>query len=203
MKIKRTKIWIVLLVLAIFFTVFTLSSDVGSKESQKVTQSGGQEVLPGYSAEFIDYIKKLSNSEVFGLRDDGRFYPYSSPDGRKIGYGQPVFDNRFYAHGWPVEAAEKKLIEDLRATIEKLRRVVQDRTGRDFDRLNPASREILLDFGYTEGADLLSDRLIQAAVSLDWETLLSPEVYVRYQADWPDSSRNKAYFDRWRAKGGF
>ena len=203
MKIKRNKIWIVLPLIAIFFTVFILSSDVGSKEPQKVAQSGGEEVLPGYSAEFIDYIKKLCNPEAFGLREDGRFYPYSAPGGRKIGYGQPVFDTNFYAHGWSVKAAAEKLIEDLRATIEKLRPVVREKTGRDLERLDLASREILLDFGYTEGTDQLSDQLIQAAVSLDWETLLKPEVYVRYQANWPDSSRNKAYFDRWRSKGGY
>ena len=59
------------------------------------------------------------------------------------------------------------------------------------------AREILTDFGYTEGVEKLKPEFIQLVVKLDWKRMLKPEHYVRYEADWPDSVRNKAFYGRW------
>lgn len=153
-------------------------------------------------AEFIEYIKSATNPEHFGLRDDGRFYPYSPPGGRRIAYRQMIPDKALYLQGWSPEEAEAQLRRELEATVAALRPVILQKARRSFDGLPADSQEILLDFAYSEGVARLSDRLIAAAISLDWETLLDPSVYSRNEADWPDSSRNRAFYTRWQAKGG-
>jgi hypothetical protein len=150
---------------------------------------------------FIAYIKSATNPDLVGLRTDGRFYPYSPPGGRRIAYRQAVPDKSLYLQGWSPEEAEAQLRRDLEATVVKLRPVVQQKTGQSFDGLAADSQEILLDFGYSEGVDRLSNQLIRAAVAQDWASLLNPAVYSRNEADWPDIYRNKAYWLRWESKG--
>jgi hypothetical protein len=150
---------------------------------------------------FIDYIKSATNPDLFGLRADGRFYPYSPPGGRRIAYRQAVPDKRLYLQGWSPEEAEAQLRRDLEATVAILRPFILQKTRKNFDGLSADSQEILLDFGYSEGIDRLSDQLIRAAVALDWAALLDPAIYSRNEADWPDIYRNKAYWLRWKSKG--
>lgn len=151
---------------------------------------------------FIAYIKSATNPDLLGLRDDGRFYPYSPPGGRRIAYRQQVVDNSLYLQGWSPQEAEQQLRRELEAVVAQLRGIVLQKTGRNFDGLSSDSQELLLDFAYSEGTAFLSDVFIRAAVAQDWTVLLDPVVYSRNEADWPDACRNKAYFTRWRAKGG-
>ncbi len=148
--------------------------------------------------EFIDYIKNAANSDLFGLRDNSRFYPYSPPDGRRIAYRQAVNDNARYIQGVSSAEADEQLRVSLESVVVQLREIISDITGRNFDELPQDSQEILLDFAWTEGVSALRNELIGAAVSLDWNLLLNPDVYSRNQADWPDSARNKAYYERWQ-----
>jgi hypothetical protein len=147
---------------------------------------------------FVDYIKAAANPDNHGLRADGRFYPYSAPQGRRIGYRQPIADKKLYRDGWSAADAERALREQLQAVAAEWRVLLRGELNQDFDRLPRASREILLDFGLTEGAARLKPEFVAAVVRLDWQRILSPDFYARYEADWPDSVRNKAFYERWR-----
>lgn len=146
----------------------------------------------------VAYIKAAANPDNHGLRADGRFYPYSSPQGRRIGYRQPIADKKLYGEGWSAADAERALREQLQAVAAEWRVRLRGELNQDFDGLPRASREILLDFGLTEGVAGLQPQFVAAVVRLDWKQILDPDFYVRYEADWPDSIRNKAFYERWR-----
>ncbi len=148
--------------------------------------------------DFVDYLKAAANPDNHGLRADGRFYPYSSPQGRRIGYRQPIADKKLYREGWSAADAERALREQLQAVAAELRVRLRGELSREFDGLPRASREILLDFGLTEGVARLQPEFVAAVVRLDWNRILDPDFYARYEADWPDSVRNKAFYERWR-----
>lgn len=160
--------------------------------------SQGTNELP-ISAEFIEYIKAAANPGKHGQGKDGRFYPYSTPQGYRIGYRQVVPDKALHMRGWSAEEADAALIQQLQSVESELRQRLQ-RDGKNIDQIQPASREILLDYGFTEGVAKLKPEWIQVVTQLDWEQILNPDFYVRYDADWPDSVRNKAFFERWEKK---
>ena len=147
---------------------------------------------------FVDYIKAAANPDNHGLRADGRFYPYSAPQGRRIGYRQPIADKKLYRDGWSAADAERALREQLQAVATEWRVLLRGELNQDFDGLPKASREILLDFGLTEGVASLQPEFVAAVVRLDWQRIRSPDFYARYEVDWPDSIRNKAFYERWR-----
>ena len=203
-KINKTLILIALL--------FTCSfSDAKNGNGRETTLKGGKvniEVSPKratltnelpVSAGFIEYIKAAANPEKHGQGKDGRFYPYPAPGGWRIGYGQPVSEKRFHQDGVTAADAECTLVARLQAVAAELRERLR-RESQEFDTLPEASREILLDYGFTEGVAKLKPEWIQAVTQLDWGRILNPDFYVRYDADWPDSVRNKAFFERWSSK---
>src|SRR5205823_9538382 len=55
--------------------------------------------LPPLSDDFLAYLQRAANAHNFGLRADGRFYPYSTPQGRRIAWRQPVWDKSLFARG--------------------------------------------------------------------------------------------------------
>jgi hypothetical protein len=154
----------------------------------------------GVEASFVEYIKQAANPDRHGLRKDGRFYPYSSPQGRRIGYRQPVSDKKMYRDGWAVADADRALRERLKAVEAELREWLGRERNRDWSQLPAESREILLDFAFTESVGKLKPDFVDAVLRLDWKRILVPGLYARYEADWPDSVRNKAFYERWKAK---
>lgn len=148
--------------------------------------------------DFVDYLKAAANPDKHGSRADGRFYPYSTPQGRRIGYRQPIADKKLYREGGSAAEAERALRKQLQAVAAELRVRLRGELNQDFDGLPRASREILLDFGLTEGVARLKPEFVAAVVRLDWKQILSPDFYARFEADWPDSLRNKAFYERWR-----
>ena len=152
--------------------------------------------------EFVEHIKSATNPDRFGLREDGRFYPYSSPDGRRIGYRQTVASKDWFLEGWSKEEAEQQLRLELEETARRLEPALLRDYNLRFERLSRESQEILVEFGHSEGVDNLSETLVRAAAETDWETLLVPAVYSRNEADWPDIYRNRAFVTRWGPKGG-
>jgi hypothetical protein len=153
------------------------------------------------SAGYIAYIKAAANSGKHGQGKDGRFYPYLTPQGYRIGYRQTLSDKALHARGWSVEEADTALLLQLKSIESELRQQLQQE-GKNFDEMPLASREILLDYGFTEGVAKLKPEWIQAVTQLEWERILNPDFYVRYDLDWPDTARNKAFFERWNKKGG-
>lgn len=153
------------------------------------------------SDQFVAYIKSGANPCEFGLKD-GRFYPYSTPDGRRIGYRQAVADKAWYRQGWPKADAESQLRAELKTSLAELRAMLAKKyPAVMFDRLPHASQEILLDFAYTQGVDRLSDEFCQAVLHADWNKLIDSFLYIRTRAGWPDNIRNLAFATRWIYSG--
>ena len=146
---------------------------------------------------FVKYIKTAANPSRHGFRSDGRFYPYSAPEGRRIGFRHRISDVKLYVKGWSEADAGQALQEELQAVETELRERLRLDLKREFDELPRASREILLDFGFTEGVGTLRADFLRTVVQLDWNRILNPDFYVRYEADWPDSGRNRAFYERW------
>lgn len=155
----------------------------------------------GVSDEFVEHIKAAANPELHGVREDGRFYPYSSPQGRRIGYRLEVADKSLRAKGWSTAEADQALRDALASATNDLRERMRQEFKCNFDQLPQASREILIDFGFTEGVGAVRAEFIKAVLELNWRRILKPQFYVRYEADWPDSVRNKAFYERWRKMG--
>jgi hypothetical protein len=108
-----------------------------------------------------------------------------------------VLQNEFFRDGWPVAEAQAAFREQLTGTIQKLReRLVADSV--DFDALPLEARELLVDLSVFDGVDSLSDEQVRVIVALEWDHILIPEFYARPIADWPDSDRNKAFYERWK-----
>lgn len=149
---------------------------------------------------FNDYLRRSANPNNLGLREDGRFYPYASPVGRRIGFRQEVTDKKLYRDGWSKEEALENFNRQIAQVENAWREKLSAEYGRSFDELPAESRELLVDFGVSEGIDKVKPEFIQAALDLDWKRLLDPNIYVRYELAWPNTERNKAYYDRWSGK---
>ena len=61
------------------------------------------------SDDFVKYLQRAANPHDFGLRSDDRFYPYSTPQGRRIAWRQPVWDKALFARGCTPQEAEQQL----------------------------------------------------------------------------------------------
>jgi hypothetical protein len=72
------------------------------------TTETGETPVP-LNDELVAYIQRAANGDNFGLRADGRFYPYSTPQGRRIGWRQPVWDKALFATGCTRAEAEQRL----------------------------------------------------------------------------------------------
>ena len=147
---------------------------------------------------FVAYMKSVLNPFDFGLREDGRFYPYSTRSGRRIGYGLVVEDRALFARGETKAEAEVKLRAGLQALGPKIAVHVEQRhPGVAWAALPQTAREILLDHAYTEGVERLPDELVAAVVRGDWRTMLGRHLYVRAPDGWPDYVKNAAFGRRW------
>jgi hypothetical protein len=104
------------------------------------------------------------------------------------------------AKGWSAGEADQALRDALASAMNDLRERMRREFQCNFDQLPQASREILIDFGFTEGVGAVRAEFIRAVLELDWGRMLKPNLYARYEADWPDSVRNKAFYERWRKR---
>jgi hypothetical protein len=149
--------------------------------------------------EFVDYIKSRTNPYEWGLHDDGRFYPYSPPGGRMIGYRQVVTDEKYYSQGWPKEEAEKQLRKDLEKNVEQLRSHLNKKYPKHpFDTLSNKSQQILLDFAHSEGVENLEAEFFQTVIDQDWQKFYDSDMYLRWkEKSWPDIIVNRAFANRW------
>jgi hypothetical protein len=156
------------------------------------------QVTVAWSDDFIAYLQHAANGHNFGLHKDGRYYPYSTPLGRRIGWRQPVWDNALYAKGCTPEEAVRQMRAPLGATLAALKtRLSARRPAVDFDHLDKRQQETLLDFAYTEGVDGLHEDFLDAVLKRNWERLVRDLLYVRYDGHAPDHPRNKDFAQRW------
>ncbi len=148
--------------------------------------------------EFVKYIESATNPYDFGVRKDGKFYPYSTHYGRRIGYRQPVLNKKFYTQGWSKQDAEKQLRLDLDKTLQQLRTFMSEKySNNPFDGLKKESQEILLDFAYSEGIENIKPEFFTTVINQDWDKLINTCMYVRIPDGWPDDIKNRAFANRW------
>jgi hypothetical protein len=156
----------------------------------------------GVSDDFVKYLQRAANPHDFGLRSDDRFYPYSTPQGRRIAWRQPVWDKALFARGCRPQEAEQQLRADVNRTLVKLKTNLAAREPPvDFRQLDRRQQETLLDFAHTEGVAGLRPELVSAVLGRDWNRLINQHLYVRYAGHAPDHVRNKAFAERWVEKG--
>lgn len=150
------------------------------------------------TADFLGYLQRAANGNDFGRRDDGRYYPYSTPQGRRIGWRQVVWDEQLFAKGCTREEAGQHLRADLARTSIELKTMLASRQPAvDFTSLDRRQQETLLDFAWSEGVTALRPELVAAVLARDWTRLSGEHLYVRYAGHAPDHPRNKAFVQRW------
>jgi hypothetical protein len=148
--------------------------------------------------DFLAYLQRAANGNDFGLRGDGRYYPYSTPQGRRIGWRQAVWDKALHAHGCTREEAEQHLRAELARTSHELRMALAARQPAvEFTRLDRRQQETLLDVAHSEGIAGLRPEFVAAVLAKDWPRMIDGHLYVRYAGHAPDHPRNKAFAQRW------
>jgi hypothetical protein len=151
--------------------------------------------------DLVAYFKGAYNPPThnLGMRD-GRYFPYQTPfGGRRIGYRSVIRDKALYRTGLSPEEAEKLLREDLSRTESDVRAHVKEKyPAKPFDKLSRESREILLDFAYSEGAAAsVKDEVYRAVIDENWQSFINDKTYVRSKNGTPDYTLNRKFADQW------
>jgi hypothetical protein len=147
---------------------------------------------------FVAYLQRAANGNDFGRRSDERYYPYSTPQGRRIAWRQPVWDKALFTHGCTAEDAEQHLRAELSRVSAELRSVLAARAvAVNLATLDQRQQETLIDLAFTEGVTGLRAGLIDAVLARDWTRMTDELLYVRYAGHVPDHARNKAFAQRW------
>lgn len=152
--------------------------------------------------EFVRYIQSATNPDGFGLSKDGRFKPYSTPMGRRIGYRQRIWDESLYDAGCTKQEAEMRLRADLQQTLVDLSAFLATNVPScTWKRLAPEYQEILVDLASSEGVSGLKPAVIAAAVTEDGRQLIDGMLYIRMFGSTLDNLRNRAFAQRWIESG--
>jgi len=147
--------------------------------------------------DFVGYMKAVTNPHNFGLRD-GRFFPYSTHYGRRIGYARPVADKALYRTGETPAESEAQLRTGLQATAEELTTwLAREFPGQIFPELTRTQQELLVDHAYTEGVPAMNRAFCIAVLQSDWDQLIDRCLYIRGLGNWPDTDRNFAFGRRY------
>lgn len=96
--------------------------------------------------DFVDYLKAAANWDNYGMRN-GRYYPYSTPLGRRIAWKQNVWDKKLFETGVSPEEADKRFRSQIVMAEERV--AAQIGPGK-FSSLDKKQREILVDIALTE-----------------------------------------------------
>ena len=149
--------------------------------------------------DFLAYMKQVINPHNFGLKDDGRFYPYTSPRGWLIGYEKPVIDKTLFKKGQSKDEAESILRKDIEQAAAELRAyMAKNYPAKPLGTLSRKSREMLVDHATTQGAANITPAFYEAVINENWESLFKNFTYVRWvEPSWTDVPKNKAFIDRW------
>lgn len=147
--------------------------------------------------DFVGYMKAVTNPHSFGLRD-GRFFPYSTRYGRRIGYARPITEKTLYRTGETPAEAEAQLRAGLLATATELTAwLTREFPDQPFTELTHTQQELLIDHAYTEGVPAMNRAFCAAVLKADWNQLIDTCLYVRGLGNWPDTDRNSAFGRRY------
>jgi hypothetical protein len=153
----------------------------------------------------VAYFKGAYNPPThnLGMRD-GKYFPYQTPfGGRRIGFRSIIRDKALYRTGLSEQEAEELLREDLARLEGDVRAYVAEKyPAKPFDSLSRESREILLDFAYSEvGPANVSDAVYRAVIDENWQSFINDMIYVRSKNGTPDYTLNRKFADRWIYSG--
>lgn len=149
-------------------------------------------------AGFLDYLKVAANPKRLGF-NNGRFFPYSTPQGRRIAFGLSVWNKGLFSEGCTEAEANAQLLAELYRSESELRAMLAKRSPAvAFASLTSQQREVLLDFVYTEGVKNLREDFLTVVLAGDWPRIFHDHSYVRYYGTAPDHSRNKAFAGRFQ-----
>ena len=152
------------------------------------------------SDDFLAYLKMASNPQKLGWTSQ-RFFPYSTPLGRRIAWGLPVWDKALFAKGCTEAEADVRLRLELECTAAETDAILKKWTPpTTLGELSSRQREWLLDFALTETASRIPETVINAILADDLRQLARDHRYIRYAGPAPDHPRNRAFVDRWRLR---
>jgi hypothetical protein len=177
------------------------SFDAASSGNETPIAAARTPLAPGpaefvLDADFFDYLKQASNPKRLGFQD-GRFFPYSTPHGRRIGFGLVVWDKRLFAEGCTEAEANAQLRAELFHAHSELQAMLAKRVPvLTIESLTGQQREVLLDFALSEGVANLRADFLAAVLADDWLRILREHSYIRYCGAAPDHARNKALSQR-------
>lgn len=128
------------------------------------------------------------------------YKPYSTPAGRRIGFGLPVAGPSDYTIGITRTQADTRLRQAVTAAVADLTVSIPSRMpGHTFIELDNARQEVLIDLTITDGAANLPYELLDTVFNYpsDWRTKLGEnESYIRHVGPLLDVLRNRAF--AWR-----
>jgi hypothetical protein len=152
------------------------------------------------SDDFLAYLKTASNPQKLGWTNQ-HFFPYSTPLGRRIAWGLPIWDKALFAKGCTEAEADAQFRRELEYAAVETDAILKKRTPpATIGGLSNRQREWLLDFALTETASRIPETVIHAILADDLRQLARDHRYVRYAGPAPDHPRNRAFVDRWKLR---
>lgn len=164
----------------------------------ELTESFVAFLIEGRNAHTAVTARKVSVMNL-GLRADGRFYPYSTPNGRRIGYELPLESDFDHTRGITREEADARLRAAVLATAAALSTAIPERfPGRTFEQLDLAGQEMLVDYALSEGVENLPVAFVNAVYSANRVALLKADYpHLRWWGGMMQILKNRAFGYRW------
>lgn len=134
-----------------------------------------------------------------GLRADGKFHPYATPAGRRIGYELPLESVYDYTRGLTRAEADARLRAAVRAVAAQLSTwIPQTYPGRTLEQLDAAGQEMLIDYALSEGVANLPPAFVEAIYQPDRVARLGAGgLHLRWWGGMMQILKNRAFGYRW------
>lgn len=168
---------------------------------------------------FVQHLKNSTNPTAvdkskqviacnFGLRPvssstnaPSNYFPYSTPEGRRIGFGLPVLNISEFFSGITPQEADLRLRNAITNAADALKTYIPVRyPGRFFDAgLELSGQEILVDFALSEGIENIPESLVEALYdgniqAADWQEKIATQyLYIRKRDGLIQVLRNRAF----------
>ena len=156
-----------------------------------------------FSADFINFVKRLENAEKVGF-NNGKWYPHASPEGGRptIAYGHKIKtdkEQQAFAQGIDERASIKLLVKDLMDAKDKVRQYI-DKKYRIHLILEDKQMEMLTEFAFNLGGLDKFPNFADAVIRKDWKG--AAQEYKRgFTAAGGErrelTRRNQLFFDRY------
>jgi len=134
-----------------------------------------------------------------GLRADGRFYPYSTPAGRRIGYELPLESVYDHTRGITRAEADARLRAAALGVATQLSTwIPQHFSGRTFAQLDAAGQEMLVDYALSESVENLPPGFVEVIYQPDRIARLGADgLHLRWWGGMMQILKNRAFGYRW------